>query len=61
MAKRESPAMNTFVYQAIEAINKLVETCDFDDAHYGIAIVRKHLEARAEQTAPQADPDEDLL
>lgn len=46
-------------YKTITSINAIVDLLDIDDANHAIGIVRRHLESRAEQTAPQPDEKAD--
>jgi hypothetical protein len=41
------------VYRGIEAINDIVMQLEGEEAHEAITLLRKHLRARLEQTAPR--------
>lgn len=51
----EATLQQTLVYAGIEAINACVEKLSAVEAHDAINQLRAHLEARAEQTRPDAD------
>ena len=40
------------VYKAIEVLNDIVENLEPDEAHDAINLIRRHLRARSDQTAP---------
>jgi hypothetical protein len=46
------------VYRGIEAINDIVMHLDDEEAHEAITLLRKHLRARLEQTAPRESPEQ---